>query len=170
MQVNNYIKDLIYNKVSQICQDADYVVDAYSGAGLLSAILSTSAKQVYGLEIVKSATQDADSLKTANNIKNLTNINVDCAVGLPNLYQKLDNAQFYLVLDPPRKGVDPAVVQATLQVLPKKIIYISCNPATLGRDLKLILDSQHYQVEFVQPYDMFPQTGHVETLVVLNKI
>ncbi len=170
MQVNNYIKDLIYNKVAQICQDADYVVDAYSGAGLLSAILSTSARQVYGLEIVKSATQDADRLKTVNNIKNLTNINVDCAVGLPNLYQKLDNTQFYLVLDPPRKGVDPAVAQATLQVLPKKIIYISCNPATLGRDLKLLLSSQHYKVEFVQPYDMFPQTGHVEILVVLSKI
>ena len=170
MQVNNFVKDLIYNKVAEICHNSDYVVDAYSGAGLLSAILSTSAKQVYGLEIVKSATEDADRLKNHNNIKNLTNINTDCAVGLPNLYKKLDNAQFYLILDPPRKGVDPAVVDATLQVLPQKIVYISCNPATLGRDLKSLMSTSKYKVDFVQPYDMFPQTGHVETLVVLSKI
>ncbi len=170
MQVNDYIKTLIYNKVADICKKSDLVVDAYSGAGLLSAIVSKTAKQVYGLEIVKSATQDADSLKIINNINNLTNINTDCAVGLPNLFKNLESAQFYLIIDPPRKGIDPAVADAVLQVLPKKVVYISCNPATLGRDIKLLVADGKYKVSLVQPYDMFAQTGHIETLAVLDKV
>ncbi len=170
MQVNDFVKDKIYYEVSKICAESDCVVDAYSGAGLLSAIIADNSQQVYGLEIVKSATQDAENLKKLNNIKNLTNINADCSVELPKLLKKLHNPQFYLVVDPPRKGVDQTVVDAILQTLPKKVVYISCNPATLTRDIKNICITNQYKISLVQPYDMFPQTAHIETLVVLEKI
>ena len=86
------------------------------------------------------------------------------------MFKNLDSAQFYLIIDPPRKGIDPAVADAVLQVLPKKVVYISCNPATLGRDIKLLVADGKYKVSLVQPYDMFAQTGHIETLAVLDKV
>lgn len=167
LQVNNHIRDLIYQNVSRECYGFDQVVDAYSGAGLMSAIISQSAKQVYGLEIVKSATNDANALKQLNNINNLTNINTDCAVWLENLLNKQHITNFCLILDPPRKGVDQSVVNTVLNTLPQKIIYVSCNPATLMRDLKNILQGQ-YEIEYITPYDMFAQTSHIECVAVLK--
>lgn len=165
-QVNLDIMQKIYNEVL-LNVDDEVVVDAYSGAGLLSALISKKAKTVYGIEIVKEATKNADSLKKSNNIENLYNINGDVSQKLPMLINEIGN-NFTLVLDPPRKGVDEKVVETIKGVMPKKILYVSCNPASLARDLKGICASG-YKIEKIKPFDMFPQTSHVETFVILKK-
>ena len=116
-------------------------------------------------EIVKEATENAENLKKINNLHNLTNINGDCAKEIPRLSKEL-GGDFAVVVDPPRKGLDKPVVDAMLEAKPKQIVYLSCNPATLARDLAILLEK--YDLDFVQPYDMFPQTANVETLVCLN--
>lgn len=164
MQVNNGVKHKLYSAVLDNIYAGDVVVDAYSGAGVLSSIIAKKCKQVYGIEIVKQAVDNANELAKQNNITNLTNICGDCKTELPKLVKELKD--FVVVLDPPRKGCDKAVIDALIFALPKKIIYVSCNPATLARDLSYL--KEHYNITTIQPYDMFPQTANVETLVVMN--
>jgi len=165
-QVNFDIMNLIYKKVQNNIEYNDIVVDAYSGAGLMSALLAQKAKHVYGIEIVKEATQNANSLKLKNGITNLTNINGDMNVELPKLLSKVGSIDV-LVVDPPRKGMDSSVLETILLLNPKKIIYVSCNPATLARDIGVL--SQNFYVKEVEPFDMFPQTPHVETFACLER-
>ena len=165
LQVNDYIKNEIYSKIINVLGDQQNVIDAYSGAGLLSSIIAKNAANVWGVEIVKEATENANNLKNKNNLNNLTNINGDCAVVIPQLAKQL-KGDFAVVVDPPRKGLDKSVVDAFILSRPKKIVYLSCNPATLARDLGLL--KEFYNIDFVQPYDMFPQTANVETLVCLT--
>ena len=165
LQVNDFVKNVIYKKIIETVGDNKTIIDAYSGAGLLSAILAKNAGQVIGVEIEKEATKNADNLKKKNDLYNLTNKNGDCAEIIPMLAKEF-NGEFTIVVDPPRKGLDDKVVQSFLEASPKKIVYLSCNPATLARDLEKL--SQKYDIEFVQPYDMFPQTANVETLVSLK--
>ena len=166
MQINFDVQNKIYDKVASLCSECDYIIDAYSGAGLLSSIIAKKCKQVYGIEIVQSATENANKLKNINKIDNLTNINGDCAVELPKLIASL-SGRGIVVLDPPRKGCDEKVLNAINSSLPEKVIYISCNSATLARDVSIL--SKEYKLTYVQPYDMFPQTKHVETLVCLER-
>lgn len=168
MQVNDFIKTEIYNKTLSCIDSDSVVVDAYSGAGLMSAMIATRAKKVYGIEIIEAATRNADELARVNNIENLDNINGDCAVELPKLVQNLKGQSVKIVLDPPRKGCDKRVLGAVVDACPSGIIYISCNPATLARDSKIILDAG-YIIQDVTGFNMFPQTSHVETVVVFEK-
>lgn len=168
MQINDSIKSSIYDKILSLIDNNDTVIDAYSGAGLLSAMISRKAKSCYGIEIILQATANADKLARKNNLSNLTNINGDCAVELPKLIQDLKD-ETTVVLDPPRKGCDKRVIDAISGSKPSKIIYLSCSPDTLARDLKNLLATTKYNIQFVQPYDMFPNTPHVETLVYLIK-
>lgn len=160
MQVNSQISNLIYGHVQSMVEN-EIVVNAFSGSGFLSGLLAKTAKHVYGIEIVESAHLDAETLKTNNNIENLTNI-------LGDVSEKLKTIKEFntIVLDPPRKGVSKEVVNTILSVLPKTIIYISCNPSTLARDVNSL--TNHYNIISAQPYDMFPQTKHVETVVKLE--
>lgn len=172
MQVNSFIKTKIYEKVFEIINqnDFDVVIDAYSGAGLLSAMMAKVAKQVIGIEIVQPAVECANLLAKHNNLTNMVNICGDCAVELPKVILKLENKKSCVVLDPPRKGCDKIVLESIKNSNPDFIIYISCNPATLARDLKILTENSQFSINFVQPYDMFPQTPHVETVVCLKKI
>lgn len=165
LQVNDYIKNTIYQKIIDLCKDDKVIIDAYSGAGLLSSILAKNAEKVYGVEIVGEATKNAENLKLSNNLYNLTNINGDCSEVIPRLAKEI-KTDFTIVLDPPRKGVDKSVLEAILKSTPSKIVYLSCNPSTLARDLKMLCEK--YDLEFVQPYNMFPKTSNVETLVSLK--
>lgn len=167
-QVNNYIKDKIYQNVVENVEKDSIVVDAYSGAGLLSSFISRKAKMVYGIEIVKQATENANELTKQNGIKNLININGDCAEELPKIIEKI-NSEVTVVLDPPRKGCDKKVIDSILQNKVNKIIYVSCSPISLAKDLKQLTENGKYIIKFVQPYDMFPQTANVETLVILER-
>lgn len=169
LQVNFDIQNKIYQLVLDNIESNTQVINAYSGAGLLTAILSQKAKQVYGVEIAKSAHDNANKLALDNNIGNITNICADCAVEMPLLAKKLDLSNLMVVLDPPRKGCDERVLQSILEASPKTIIYISCNSATLARDVKLLMDSKQYKIDFIKPFDMFPQTRNVETVLKLSK-
>lgn len=164
MQVNDNVKHKLYSAVLENFSEQDVVIDAYSGAGLLSAILANKCSKVFGIEIVKPAVESANKLAETNYITNLQNICGDCAVYLPKLAKKLE--KFSVVLDPPRKGCDKRVLDALNIAMPQKVVYVSCNPSTLARDLNLLKDN--FEITKVIPFDMFPQTANVETLVVLE--
>ena len=170
-QVNDEVRDKLYREVYSDIDEGATVVDAYSGTGVMSVLVSSKAKEVYGIEIVKDAVADADVTARKNGVADkITNTAGDCAVILPPLLDKLRKNGAHninLILDPPRKGCDDTVLQAVLKSLPDKIVYVSCNPATLARDLKKL--SEHYSVDKIKLFDMFPQTKHVESLVCLTK-
>ena len=165
MQVNNYIRNAIYTHVLSLISNSDIILDLYSGAGVLTAMLSKKAREVYGVEIVSSSVENANNLMALNNIINVTNILGDVEVELQKLSKKL-NGNFSVVLDPPRKGISEKVVETLNKTKPQKIIYISCNPATLSRDLKNL--TQNFDILSITPFDMFPQTKHLETVVELK--
>lgn len=172
MQINDRVRDLIYSEVARVASrfDGAEVIDAYSGVGILTNILAAHAAHVVGIEIVPEAVADADRLTAFNgNSAKVTNICGDCAQCLPSQVADITQrgAHSIVVLDPPRKGCDARVIRALCSALPDEIVYVSCNPATLARDIAAILP--HYDPVSITPYDMFPQTKHVETLVVLQK-
>ena len=165
MQVNYDIKQKLYSEVLSKINKDDVVIDAYSGAGLLSCMIAKKAKKVVGIEIVKPAVINADKTKENNKITNLTNICGDCKKEFFSVYK--DFKPNIDVLDPPQKGVDENLIKEILKTQTEKIIYISCNPKTLARDLKLL--NVNYEIESVKPFDMFPNTCEVETMVVLKR-
>ena len=168
LQINRDIQNAIYTNVLDFIENNDIVINAYSGAGLLTAIVSKKAKFAYGIEIVEQATENANLLMNHNNIKNVKNITGDCAIELPKLISQIkDDEKTILILDPPRKGCEESILNAIKSALPYKIAYISCNPATLARDLCTL--KENYSISLIQPYDMFPQTRHIETLVLLKR-
>lgn len=160
-QVNDEVKNIIYSDILANISTSDKVLDAYSGSGLLSACMARKAKLVTGVEIVPSATQNANKLKELNGLKNLQNINGDFVKEL--IYKINFNV---CVLDPPRAGVNREAIELIMKKRPQKVIYLSCNPATLARDLCLFCE--RYNISSLKPYDMFPNTHHVETLAVLE--
>lgn len=168
-QVNNYVKNQIYGRVFDNIA-GDIVIDAYSGAGLLTAMCAKKCKFAYGIEIVKEAINSANKLMNKNNIKNMQNICGDSALVLPKLLESI-NGDVTLILDPPRKGCDEKVIDSIAHTQPRKILYISCNPSTLARDIyNLTSKCDNFKLMTVTPFDMFPQTKHVETLAVLELV
>lgn len=162
LQVNLNIKRKIYDKILDEIK-GEVMIDAYAGAGLLSAIISKKAKEVYSIEIIKQATASANKLIKENNISNMVAINGDCARVVPKITSNLKN--FTLILDPARVGCSEQVILSASTA--NKIIYLSCNPIALAKDLRILLKT--HNIKSVTPYDMFPETCHVEVLVVLEK-
>ena len=177
LQLNNEIRDKIYNDViERILKNSEgkklRVFDAYAGVGVLGAVLAKRGINVTNIEIVKEATEDGISLAKLNGIEDkVTVINGDAAVKLPEAVASLEaDEEAAVILDPPRKGCDERVLKAISSLnVSHTIYYISCNPATLTRDVKILLSSGDYALSTPVPYDMFPQTKHVETLVVLSR-
>lgn len=146
-----------------ITQD-DIVFDAYTGIGTIALLAAKKAKHVIGVEIVSQAVRDAIRNAKHNNITNVEFHVADVSdhmVEMANQKTKID----VLFMDPPRKGADERFLKSVLTLSPKKIIYVSCEPETLARDIKIL--SAKYEIKNIQPVDMFPQTQHVETVVVL---
>lgn len=161
-QVNPDQTKVLYNKTLEYAGLAgnETVIDAYCGIGTISLFLAQKAKKVYGVEIVLEAIEDAKRNAELNDISN-----AEFAVGkaeevIPNWYEQGVRADV-LVVDPPRKGCDEALLQTIIEMKPNKVVYVSCNPATLARDLRILEDGGYKTLE-VQPVDMFPQTTHVE--------
>lgn len=152
------------------------VWDLYCGIGTISLFLAQKAKQVYGVEIVPPAIEDAKNNAKINGIENVEFFVGKAEEVLPEFYEKgmiEKNREDMLhpdviVVDPPRKGCDEKCLETIVKMKPERVVYVSCDSATLARDLKYLCE-QGYEVKKVQPVDMFPHTGHVETCVLLAK-
>lgn len=144
----------------------DIVFDLYCGIGTISLFMSKYAKKVYGIEIVEEAVEVAKENAKINNINNTEFITGDVEKILDNLINRNNIIPDIVMVDPPRKGLDNKSIGNILKIKPKKLVYISCNPATLVRDLSKL--EEKYNVEFIKPVDMFPFTSHVECVAVLN--
>ncbi|QVY62069.1 23S rRNA (uracil(1939)-C(5))-methyltransferase RlmD [Cytobacillus gottheilii] len=167
-QVNPDQTKVLYDKTLEYAGLAgdETVIDAYCGIGTISLFLAQKAKKVYGVEIVHEAIEDAKRNAELNDITN-----AEFAVGkaeevIPKWYEQGIKADV-LVVDPPRKGCDEALLQTIIEMKPKKVVYVSCNPATLARDLRILEDGGYKTLE-VQPVDMFPQTTHVECVALIE--
>ncbi|MCB5935129.1 23S rRNA (uracil(1939)-C(5))-methyltransferase RlmD [Caldibacillus thermoamylovorans] len=169
-QVNPVQTKVLYDKALAYAglTGEEIVIDAYCGIGTISLFLAQQAKKVYGVEVVPDAINDAKKNADLNG-----NTNVEFSVGeaevvIPNWAKEGIHADV-IVVDPPRKGCDAALLKTIIEMKPKRVVYVSCNPATLARDLG-ILEAGGYQTEEVQPVDMFPMTMHVECCALLKKI
>ncbi|THF77362.1 23S rRNA (uracil(1939)-C(5))-methyltransferase RlmD [Cohnella fermenti] len=141
------------------------VIDAYCGIGTITLFLARHARRVYGVEIVPEAIADARRNAALNGIRNAEFEVGDAGVVMPR-WQAAGVSPDVIVVDPPRKGCDPVLLETMLQLRPERIVYVSCNPSTLARDLRVLEDGGYRTVE-VQPVDMFPHTVHVECLILM---
>lgn len=166
-QVNPFQTEKLYNKAIEFADftGTEVVYDLYCGIGTISLFISKYAKKVYGIEVVPEAIEDAKENAKLNNVENAEFFVGEVEKVLPKMYNQGKKADIVFV-DPPRKGLDNTTISTILSIEPKKIIYISCNPATLARDLKLL--GEKYAIKKVQPVDMFPNTSHVECVAVLQ--
>jgi len=146
---------------------AETVVDLYSGTGAISLLLARRCRHVYGIEVSAAAVADALRNAGANGIENCTFLAGEVRHVLPTLVRDGVRAQI-VVADPPRAGFHPKALGALVALGPARIVYVSCNPATLARDVGDLL-RQGYRLEWVQPVDMFPQTPHIEAVARLRR-
>lgn len=168
-QVNDYIRRKMYEKVAYVLKnhDTNVVIDAYSGAGILTSFFASFAPIVYGIEINKQAHESATELAKNNGLDNMRPILGDVKDKIGDILDEHIGKNIALVLDPPRSGCDKSVIEKINDYDGiTNLVYISCNPATLARDLSLLTS---YKILSVTPYDMFPQTVNVETLVILRR-
>ncbi len=136
----------------------EIVLDLFSGVGTFSIIVADFVSEVFAVEVVPSAVKDAQDNKKMNKVKNVNFLLGDCEEVIDS-FPKVDK----VIFDPPRKGLSPTLIQKVASLKPEVIVYVSCNPATLARDLKLFSD-YHYEVAEIDLIDMFPQTYHIECL------
>ena len=166
-QVNPKQAEKLYNlgiEMAKVSKE-DTVFDLYCGIGTISLFIAKYAKKVYGVEIVEQAIKDAKQNAKINNIENVQFIAGDTKIVLEDLIYKKGIIADIVIFDPPRKGLDNNSINNILKIKPKKIVYISCNPATLIRDLALF--EKLYEVKTIIPVDMFPFTKHVECCALL---
>ncbi|MET3730122.1 23S rRNA (uracil1939-C5)-methyltransferase [Fictibacillus halophilus] len=167
-QINPDQTKVLYDQALQYAElnGDETVIDAYCGIGTISLFLAQKAKKVYGVEIVPEAIEDARRNAELNNIHN-----AEFAVGksedvIPE-WKKQGITPDVIVVDPPRKGCDEELLKTIIEMKPKRVVYVSCNPATLARDLR-VLEDGGFKTQKVQPVDMFPQTTHVEAVALLE--
>lgn len=168
-QVNPVQTEVLYNKALEYANltGDETVIDAYCGTGTISLFLAQKAKKVYGIEIVEQAVKDAKKNAQENGISNVEFIAGKSEEVIPDLYNKGISADV-IVVDPPRKGCDEELLRTIAAMKPKRVVYVSCDPGTLARDLRYLRENG-FDVEEVQPVDMFAMTGHVETVVLIEK-
>ncbi len=147
-------------------QGTEILVDAYSGIGTLTLPIAQKVKTAIGLEVQPEAIEQAKINAELNHIENVVFLTGTVEVSLPALEMKPD----IVLLDPPRKGCDSSVIETLRHMKPDRIVYVSCNPATLARDLKLFCADGEYELQRVQPADFFPQTAHVECAAFLRRV
>ena len=163
-QVNKYqvknLYDLVLNNLD--LNKNDKVLDLYCGTGTIGLYVAKYSNEVLGIEINEDAIKDADYNKELNNIHNISFIAGDSKI--------IHNIKFNpnkIIVDPPRAGLDKKVIDDIININPERIVYVSCDPITLARDLNIL--KENYNVEKIIPVDMFPRTYHVETVMVLEK-
>jgi len=182
-QVNDYIRKKLFNRVEELVKKtgAKVIIEAYAGQGVLASKLHKTADKLYAIEICKESIDAGLEMKELNAINNLHYIQGDCGTELDNLFNSIQKnsskevekihfqnniSNSLLILDPPRSGVCQKVLSTVKTHLPPYIIYISCNPATLARNIATLLP--YYKITHLEAFDMFPKTTNVETLVMLE--
>ena len=168
-QVNTPQAERLYQVAIEAAQltGSETVLDAYCGIGSISLSLAPHAQHVYAMEIVAEAIDMAKQNAQINHIDNVT-FEVGAAEEVLPQWNQQGIHFDVAVVDPPRKGLDPEFIQALIDQDPDRIVYVSCNPATCARDCRIIADAG-YHIEMIQPVDLFPQTTHVESVVLLTK-
>ncbi|RAR42730.1 23S rRNA (uracil(1939)-C(5))-methyltransferase RlmD [Paenibacillus sp. MDMC362] len=166
-QVNPAQTEVLYGKTVEYAglTGAETVIDAYCGIGTISLFLAQHAKKVYGVEIVKEAIEDARANAKLNGMKHVE-FEVGASEDVIPRWKEQGVEADVIVVDPPRKGCDPRLLETILEMKPERVVYVSCNPSTLARDLRVLEDGGYRTVE-VTPVDMFPHTVHVESVAVL---
>ncbi|NLI89663.1 MAG: 23S rRNA (uracil(1939)-C(5))-methyltransferase RlmD [Epulopiscium sp.] len=169
-QVNPIQTEILYEKVLEYAQlSGDEIVwDAYCGIGSISLFLAKKAKKVYGVEVIKQAIEDARRNAKINKIENAEFIVGLAEEVIPEKFEKEGIKSDVIVVDPPRKGCDESLLATIVEMHPKRLVYVSCDPGTLARDLKYLTE-KGFKVREVQPVDLFPQTGHVECVVLMEQ-
>ena len=167
-QVNTEAAELLLTKIEDQLNlhGREIIVDAYCGIGTFTLPLARKVQQAIGIELQSSSIKQAQRNAEINQINNISFI----AGAVEKYLQQLTVKPDLVLLDPPRKGCDRAVIDTLLSLKPERIVYISCKPATLARDLELLCRSRNYYISLVQPVDFFPQTTHVECCVLLNRL
>ncbi len=168
-QVNTVMAEVLLQKVMEYGMPTagDTVIDAYCGIGTFSLPLAAKAGKVIGIEQNPAAVRDARRNAAANEINNVEFISGDVEKVLTHIAPSLEDIDL-LVVDPPRKGLTPAILQSIVKIKPRRMVYVSCNPGTLARDLSSLV-TNGYGIKEVQPVDMFPHTAHVETVVLMSR-
>lgn len=168
-QVNRDMAELLYKKAAEYAKpDGRNIVDLYCGAGTIGLSMASSARRVVGVEIVPQAVEDARFNAEANNIKNARFICADAAEAAERL--ALEGLKpDVVIIDPPRKGCQPELIDIiTTRFSPERVVYVSCDPATLARDAARFAEKGYKLCEYT-PVDLFPRTAHVETVALLSK-
>ncbi|MEO1340463.1 MAG: 23S rRNA (uracil(1939)-C(5))-methyltransferase RlmD, partial [Cyanobacteria bacterium J06635_13] len=166
-QVNTSAAELLLESILQqlALTGSETVVDAYCGVGTFTLPIAKQVKQAIGIELSTTSIEQANANAALNQISNVTFYAGKVRDWLPEITANPD----LLLLDPPRKGCDQQVIDAILRLQPARIAYISCKPATIARDIRLLCDSGKYRLGVVQPADFFPQTTHVECCALLYR-
>lgn len=189
LQVNDGVRALLYEAVREaVCSPSAVAIDLYSGGGMLTAMLANGCSAAYGIEVVPEAVKCADELAALNGLSGkMRNLCGTVEDRIGEVLAATEGRERVIVCDPPRKGMERSVIRAILSSKAEKVVLVSCNPATLARDLGLLCGSLaeegggivknpaympqamegYYSITSVVPYDMFPQTKHVEALVSL---
>ena len=167
-QINPIQTEKIYNLAIEMAEldKKDILFDLYCGIGTIGIFASKFVNKVYGIEIVPQAVEDAKENAKINNVENAEFVAGDVEEVFDNLLNKENIIPSAIIVDPPRKGLDNKTIGNILKVKPEKLIYISCNPATLVRDLKEL--EEVYEIKKIQPVDFFPYTKHVECCAVME--
>ena len=171
-QVNRQMTEVLYGEALKAAalEGHETVLDAYCGAGTISLALARQAERVIGVELNAKAIEDARRNAEHNGLSGKTRfIAGDAAQEALKLFSEGLRPEV-VVVDPPRKGVEARLLEAMVRCEPKRIVYVSCNPSTLARDLKILTESGEYRVDYVQPVDMFSQTEHVESVARLSRL
>ncbi|HDP67599.1 MAG TPA: 23S rRNA (uracil(1939)-C(5))-methyltransferase RlmD [Candidatus Marinimicrobia bacterium] len=170
-QTNTNMAQKLYRLVRELAgvEKNDTVWDLYSGTGSIALYLAQDAKEVIGFEIIRAAVADARFNAELNHIANARFVEADLdklSRENPEMLSALP-APDVLIIDPPRSGMHPRLVDTVAQLAPKKVIYVSCNPATQVRDIRSLVERKSYAIEQIQPLDMFPHTPHIEVVAKL---
>lgn len=170
-QTNTLGAEVLYQTTQDMIRtESPVIFDLYAGTGTIGMIVANRAEKVYSVEIVPSASEDNIRNLEKNGLKNVEVINAPVEDFLKSWKQKGNKTPDVIIIDPPRAGMHPDAPEIIKNFAPQEIIYVSCNPATLARDLVITCGTNEYRLTDITPVDMFPHTHHIETVVRLEKI
>lgn len=170
-QANSRVAELLLQQIKNQVDEGCILVDAYSGSGSIGIVCADKSAQTICIESNPAATKDAEHNAQLNSVSNISFINADCADAMPTLVEEMlhKSSKLNVVLDPPRTGAQREVLEAIITSPASKVIYMSCYPITLVRDLQILIGEGGFRLKRVEAFDMFPQTWHIESLAILER-